>query len=387
MGVHIRSVTTGTLSLFLILALMAVLAGCGSSGGGGAGAEATDSGRVGVLLSEAALDVQASSAILSRVADTVDLDYEHIWITITRVALIPASDEENAIDIYSSEEGCVVDLAELEDGDLLFVVDEEVPAGTYEKVRVWVSGISTEGGECDGETIKVPSGRIDFNPQGGVMVEPSGTLYVRLQIDAEKSFNLHQTGEGACIFRPVVFAEILFAYPGLCPDLYEGTVMELLDEDLDLLTDGFLLDRDCPCLPELVVNLSEETLIFSEEGEPADEGDLSEAAGVVVFGSLTMGGRLAAAFVKIGNVLALDGTVGGLQTDGDLTFIPDAGQGVAGPLSVDMSDPDHVIIRLACGVEAFEGDIIEGTDLRIIGLLDAGTQVLTPFAVLVQPSG
>lgn len=138
-----------------------------------------------------------------------------------------------------------------------------MPAGRYEKIRLFVPKIESEGGTCDLELIKLPSGKIDLNPQGSFEVLPGETLAIRLDMDANKSINLHPAGNsGKCIFRPVVFVDIKPGkLPQACPINVTGRITQLLDGDNNGATDGFLLNLTGP-RGIVTVRLDSETRFF-----------------------------------------------------------------------------------------------------------------------------
>lgn len=78
-------------------------------------------------------------------------------------------------------------------------------------------------------TVELPSGRIDLDPREPFQVRVGGTLAIRLDIDANKSINLHQAGNsGKCIFRPVIFVDIREEVPtGRCPKVLSGIIASL----------------------------------------------------------------------------------------------------------------------------------------------------------------
>ena len=200
--------------LFLTASLMAgfLLGGCGGSGGGG------DSGSGGGSWSTA-----GSGTVALFLADGPADDYDKIFITVCKVSLIPAENNPNQSEVvlYESNRCFEVNLLELRDEDLLLSIKKRIPAGFYAKIRLEIDDIWSEGGPCDepGKYFKLPSGRIDLNPRGGIFVKSGATLSVRLDVDANKSINLHEAGNsGKCIFRPVVFVDIeTIQTPQRCP--------------------------------------------------------------------------------------------------------------------------------------------------------------------------
>ena len=203
--------------LFLTASLTAgfVLGGCGGDGGSGGGSSSTaGSGTVALFL-----------------ADGPEDDYDSIFITVCKVSLIPPENNPNRSEvvIFESDECFRVDLLELQNEDLLLTVKKRIPAGFYEKIRLEIDDIRAEGeGPCasNDKYFKLPSGKIDLNPRGGIFVKSGQTLAIRLDIDANKSINLHEAGNsGKCIFRPVVFVDIeTIKTPRRCPRILVGDI-------------------------------------------------------------------------------------------------------------------------------------------------------------------
>ena len=150
--------------------------------------------------------------------------------------------------VFQSTAGLRVDLLEYQDEDYLLKVKRDVPAGQYSKIRLQVSDIELTPKSmippCTNLDIdtKLPSGKIDLNPREPFTVSQGGNLSIRLDIDANKSINLHQAGKsGKCIFRPVVFVDIREGMPiGRCPKILHGTIETLKESGGQVV--GFFLD-------------------------------------------------------------------------------------------------------------------------------------------------
>ncbi|MBN2298649.1 MAG: DUF4382 domain-containing protein, partial [Deltaproteobacteria bacterium] len=166
---------TGIMILFALLipsiTSIVFLYGCsGGSSSGSYGTLAKAEGtyaKVGVLITDGPAD-----------------DYDSIKATITSVSLIPAGCEDGddceSVSLFYSEDGYEIDLLQYRDEDFLLTLNEEVPAGTYSKIRLGISRIEPSGGPCDEMEVKLPSGKIDLNPQGSIVIEEGESLYIRL---------------------------------------------------------------------------------------------------------------------------------------------------------------------------------------------------------------
>ena len=184
------------LLLLVFIAFSGLFFSCGGGGGGSSSAVTTgSSGSAALLLADGPAD-----------------DYNHIWIWITRVTLLPEEGSGlSPVVIFQSSrpDGYRADLLDLRDQDLLVTVKDRIPAGTYAKIRLEIADIQAEdydnNAPCNDVQIKLPSGKIDLNPRGGVPIRAGETLAIRLDVDANKSIQLHSAGNsGKCIFRPVL---------------------------------------------------------------------------------------------------------------------------------------------------------------------------------------
>jgi hypothetical protein len=333
--------------LFIVLMLVPLslyLAGCGS-GGGESGTvtpiESTSTGSVTVLIADGPAD-----------------DYDSIVITVTEVSLIPAEEDADPVVIYESD-GEEIDLLKYRDEDLVFTVNNDVPAGDYEKVRLRVSDIRSEGGPCDELSIKLPSGKIDLNPGETFTVAEDTALLIRLDIDANKSLQLHQAGKsGKCIFRPVVFVEIAPTMK-YCTSILTGTISEFLTD-----TDGFIIELS-EGQGELEVHIVEDTVIFDSEGRRLVFSELALGQEVVLKGWLYGEGYLQATFVVVGNgeVLVLEGEVkGSVDEDFQFPFTPDEAEEIEVAIDATQS-----LILVGCDTEVDEGVIQEGLRAQVVG--------------------
>ncbi len=287
---------------FLIpLALAAVLAflpGC--SGGGG-----TARTQVAVLLTD------APAPALSRAL-----------VTITSIELLA---DQGKTTVFSGEK--TVDLLDLPGEACLFAVSDQIPAGSYHKIRLQVSALELfdAAGEPVGP-VKLPSGKIDLNPRGSFRVQPGIPLLIRLDLDAEKSIHLvAKEGGDEYNFRPVVFVDIASA-----PDMptltrVEGTVTSAADDGTLVLETGEG--------SAVTVLTGAGTGFFGPEGLPAAHadlapGDLVRAAG---FPALDPDGFLAldARVVEEGaGWKTVAGTVVSAPAASLFTFAPHAAEGL-----------------------------------------------------------
>jgi hypothetical protein len=393
------------IGVFIVAAAgLASILATGGGGGGGGGGVGTSSGGTGSV----ALYVSDGPADL----------YDHIYIWITRVELLPMNGSGTApVVIYKSSnpEGCKIDLLNHRDGeDFFLTLRPNVPAGWYDKVRLYVSNIESVGeGTCDlglDDNIKLPSGKIDLNPREPFQVKKGEALAIRLDIDANKSINLHPAGKsGKCIFRPVIFVDIepLKLRSG-CPETLQGEITRIVGANGDGIA-GFVLT-----LPygrgTIDVLLSQETAIFDENGEPGDSGDLKVLDSVWVRGRMDSYGKLNASVVAVGNVLVLDGMIKTVVDPSDqFVFLPDSSEAILGPINVQLFGETIVLVGCDTPVDweaieaerrakvvgkydtvdnVFRGIVVFLKELEISGnIISVDTGPTDGLNLVVQPSG
>ncbi len=368
MGKNLRT------SIFLLVAgifIFTISSSCGSGGSGTQTKKISEGsfGSVGILLKDAPTD-----------------DFQNIYITITEISLLPAGNEGNPLIIFTSESGYTIDLLDLKDQEFLLTLNEQVPAGTYSKVRMNISGIDAVGGPCNGMDIDLPSGKIDINPQGSFVVQQGEVLYLRLDIDANKSINLHPAGKsGKCIFRPVVFADVIpKSITSACSMVFRGTIESLIDVNLNGLPDGFILQRECACQGILHVKFDENVLIFSENSLSVNPDELLVGKQVEVYGYLDEMGTLNARFIVIGDVMVVEGIVQDKSTTADtFNLQPDPGEDISGTISVSLNTQG--LILTLCGEDQTFDNITVNSDVIIIGRYETQFSTFDAFNVLIKP--
>ncbi|MCE5264416.1 MAG: DUF4382 domain-containing protein [Deltaproteobacteria bacterium] len=358
-----------------VLAASLLLITCGGGGGGSgtvAGGGIGGTGRVSVVLADAPTD-----------------EYQNIWLTITEVSLIPAGDGSPVV-IFQSAAGLRVDLLEYQDKDYLFSV-KDVPAGQYSKIRLRVSDVEVTPKDplnpppCAGFEIKLPSGKIDLNPRQPFKVNAGGKVSIRLDIDANKSINLHAAGNsGKCVFRPVVFVDIREGMPGgRCPEMLSGTIGKLTYSGGQVV--GFTLDLGAN-RGTVDVRLLQGAAIMNAAGECAAPADLKAGDEVRVKGALANDLAFEASLVAIGQLLDVIGTV---TTDPALngasftfTFNPSPGQALVGPLTVQ-GQPCTLVLK-GCDTGVEPASIKTGMTVQVSGKWISQSAVLRAAAIVLK---
>jgi hypothetical protein len=369
----------GTVTLFLTVLITAgfLLGGCGSGGGGGGGSTSFSGG-------------SGSGSVALLLADNPSDDYKSIFLYITRVSLIPSRGNPYVLFESDRTAGYRVDLLKYREKDFLFTVRDRVPAGFYNKIRLEVSKVEAQAKSglnpvpCE-TNIKLPSGKVDLNPQGGFYVRSGQTLGIRLDIDANKSFALHEAGNsGKCIFRPVVFVDIEPVYDfERCPDILKGEIVYVHSDNG--IVDYFILDLDGN-RRDIKVDLSDRTRIFDGDGNFVNRStdELMVGQTVRVRGWLTPKGALRSSLIVIGDVLTISGTADDKVGTADIfPLLIDPGQELIGD-SVDVLVRDQTLILAGCDTIVDRDAIQQYVRAEVIGKYDLNDSVLRSVAVLLK---
>jgi Domain of unknown function (DUF4382)/Domain of unknown function (DUF5666) len=360
------------LPICLVVILMcaaSILVSCGGgSGGSSTVSGAAPSGNVAILLNDGPAD---------------NLSALNLWIS--KVSLIPSGDADEVVLVENHPEE--INILQYREEPLLFTL-KEVPSGNYEKIRLTIDRVSASGdGTCAEMTIKLPSGKIDLNPRGGFQVQPGETLNIKLDIDANKSIQLHEAGNsGKCIFRPVIFVTIERAEDApSCPAALKGEVVKL--------------NRDSTTTPEtlqsfeidlvgqrgnLLVTVSAETIIFDGTGALGDTSDIELGRQVYVRGFVQSDGSLLASLIVVGDLLKVRGVVGEGVTDTGFTLILDPDQEITDP-SVAVSLSSDSRIYVGCDTEVGIADIQPGMRATVVGKISVQDGALLAIIVLLEP--
>jgi hypothetical protein len=302
-------------------------------------------------------------------------DYSHIWVTVTEVSLIPADGNGTPVVIFSSSSGLRVDLLAFQKDDYLVTIRNDIPTGLYSKIRLGVSKIEPEGGPCADMTVKLPSGKIDLAPSAPFRLTTNEMLAIRLDIDANKSINLHEAGDsGKCIFRPVVFVDIEEQMlTNQCPKLLNGTIGSLTYDTRSQVV-GFSLNLPDNRGTINVTLTSNATIINNVGGTCMSPNDLHIGDSVNVRGKLAVDGTFDASLVSEGQLLDVTGTTVASPTFSGSTFSfnvnLDANQELIGQYTVQ--GQSCTITLTGCDTAADPKSITAGMAVRVLGKLVSG---------------
>jgi hypothetical protein len=364
--------------------LMMIGCGGGSSKDSGTNTPNTGSGKVALYLADAPSD-----------------DFDHIWIEVSEIALIPCGDGDPEV-IFQSDDPDRIDLLALRDGDeMLLTVQESVPAGEYCKIRLNVDNIEGENGE-DLVDIKLSSGKIDLNPKGSFDVQADETLSIQLDIDAEKSIHLAGPNYN---FRPVVFINIDdINRPRPFRHIVQGTITELLfveeknEAKATKRVQGEDNSEENPPDAEVIgfklslshghntidVMLKENTTIFDAKGQSVGPDALAVDQFVGVKGRLDSEAKLLADLVVIGSTLTVSGTAK-TEVDENDTFEldPSAFAPIFGEEAITVSLSAETAITMG-DEEVDKTQIQPGQRMRVVGKYDADNETLNAIAIFIK---
>ena len=349
----------------LAAAIMAVflisLYACGGSGGGGSATGTPATGNVTVLLTDGPTD-----------------DYQRILVSVTGIRLIGSGGQ---VDIYDGPE-ITFDLLEMSDwADLAF--KPKVLAGQYSKIRLFVSKVELVDLVNDKTVVldKLPAnGKIDLNPRGPFEVSPDYTTVIKLDIDAKRSFQVVQTGNGGLRFRPVVFVDI-FQGDIFLPDrlvrvfgeVEAGSIegsdsadpgddsFRLCDLQLISQSGGPLLGDEDQCV-RVYANTS--TSVFDDAGEETNFAEVADNDLLTAVGFVVDSDDVDAFLGLDAVVLALGGRQPGVADGWDTL----KGLVASDPAACDADqcfdfDPDNgdpvITTRMQAGTRVFRADGVE----------------------------
>jgi len=217
---------TRQIFFFILYAFTAItLLSCSSGGDSTGGTSSLGTGTVGILLTDKPADPSL---------------FEEINASIEKVELIGGDD--NKVVIYSGP-GKTYDLLKLKNESVPFTFKDDVPVGSYCKIRLILSDLElvladdTPNNPNDNETYhpKLPgNGKLDLVARDCFYVGPGLTVTLQLDIDAGNSIHVVANKKGFN-FRPVIFVDVLSQQfePRLVR--LEGVITDIDDQQNTLL--------------------------------------------------------------------------------------------------------------------------------------------------------
>jgi len=277
-----------------VTVIVLFLAACG--GGGGSSSDSggdAGTGSVGLTLTDGPTD-----------------DFDAVNITIVKAELLSDSGH---VTIFHKEEGETVNLLEYRNDARILSLAPSVPAGTYEKIRLTLSDIELV--KCEDGAVIQPidvdtctntiadndqprltgNKKLDLNPRGDFVVHSGSVLMVEIDIVANESIHIVETGNGKYQFRPVIFVKIItrdnpgkpVRVHGIVENLDRvGREFDICSREINLLPSIDVIGNDIACVN---VTYNDATLIFIEDVS-VDPDALQVGDEVTVFGNLYLDG-------------------------------------------------------------------------------------------------
>lgn len=312
-----------------------------------------------------------TGSVAVMVTDYPTSEFSKVEVTVNSVELLSNT---KTVTAFSGTQN--LNLLDLENETALVTLAEGIPAGTYNKIRLRVTGVELY--DLSGALITAPpvkiagDGKLDLTPRGPFTVEPGETLALKLDFDARKSLKLDTT-KNEYIFRPVIFidAEITTAPPPATamPDKLvrvTGTA-----SNIDGLQGTFEIVLAGGGTP-VAVTVPEGASIFSASfyGNPVSFGALQEGDGVAVVGTMVAGGAVEASVVEIGGFTKLSGSILSAvdPATGQFSFQPDPGQ-AAGDFPYNVIFQAGTAVYSAAGEALDASAITDGVKAEIDGIL------------------
>ncbi|MGH8496143.1 MAG: DUF4382 domain-containing protein [Gammaproteobacteria bacterium] len=353
----------GLKRIFAIAMMAGVMTACGGSGDSSPSVQAA-TGKVAIVFTDGPAD-----------------DFDEINLTLASVELLGDGGHET---VFTGPE--TFDIKKLENVADLFALSGDLPAGDYSKIRLHIDDLELVDRDDAGNVIETvhpalpANGKIDLNPRGPFSVARNSLVIVQIDLDANRSIHIVQTGNGSYRFRPVIFVDVLTAPGGRLARVH-GDVGEI-DEtarSFELCATSIVSgesDGDDFAGPDrcITVRVGDDTGLFDATGHPVDLASLMTNDPVTVIGRLrptdsnAIGALvLAAAVVEIGP----PGTFS--QVEGVALGAPDA----SSRFDLERADASvlDVLLQTGTGIFRRSGErldstaIVTGAGIRTEGVL------------------
>lgn len=320
--------------------------------------------------------------------DAPSEQFDHIYLTIQSVDLLG---DAGRVNLFTGSK--VVDLLDLRHHAELFTLTDAIPAGSYEKIRLTVADVELVRLNADGSVAetahpKLPgNGKIDIKPRhGDIYVAGGKTLTIQVDVDADKSIYIHQTGNDKYQFRPVIFADVIGADA-------PAKLVRLGGEigTVDAIAHSFTLCRPRVLAASqgshdeeehhrrcLQVNSDPATTYLDATGQPAHFADLQPQMAVVAIGRFHAGAdddhpQLNALAVELGAATAflrLGGSVANVDPiTRSFDLLVADGQGLGSGTTLKVSLPAGTRIFSSRGQALDMNAIISGREVKVEGVL------------------
>lgn len=341
-----------------------VLGACSGSGGSGSADGSANSGAP----SPGPTTTTPPTGIVGLfLTDKPSDEFAQININVTEAVLIGDDGQESIF--QGSKKINLLDLTNYNE-PLIF---DEVLAGSYSKIRLYIDELQLVPKDRSANIYpKLPAnGKIDLLDQGGFEIVAGQTVIVEIDLDANKSIKITETGKARKYnFRPVVKVDVR---TGDLPDKlarFDGIVTELSLQPAN----SFVV-----CLNGMLDNCADvrtnaSTSFFDENGQPTDYSALMVNDPVVVIGRYELEPKvlLRADVVEVGgSAEQINGKVVSKPVSGQFLLLQDNGT--------------EVLVEIQKGTRFFDAtgelspDALRiGADLEIEGVFPAQVSNVPP---------
>jgi len=324
-----------SLRILFLFSVPGFLIGCG---GGNSSAPVDQVGGMTILVGDGPLE-----------------DVNEVNIDIGRMVLIG---DEGQIELTDDATDGSINLLDLRNITALLLDVEDVPAGNYTKVRMYIDSLEIAGEDVvDGpfsDFAQLPAnGKIDLLARGGFEISPGEDLVVEIDFDLEHSVHIVATGNSEYRFRPVVFIDVV----DLRLTRLFGTAQDVAEDD----TAFVLCEGETPCdceAPENSCVSVNAAGALTLPGAGLAEYDLMEGDPVHVFGLFNVGVTdESTVFDAAAIVQGAEDTV--VKIDGDVLLNGEGGIATIDARTIIAVDGDLVLDRQGNPVDAADGDAAE----------------------------
>ena len=355
------------IAIAMVLGLSLFVAACGGSSGGEPQGQGT--GTIALLLTDMPTD-----------------DLDEINLDVVEAVLIGGEGQQT---LFSDADDPIrVNLLDLENFSQP-IAFEDVPADVYTKLRLRISNLELVEYVADGpDNVYTPplpaNGKIDLLHPDGFEVLPGRTLVVELDMDANKSIHIVQTGNSKYRMRPVVFVEFSNTEAPDKLTRIDGVITEIVDG----AAGSFVLCSSADADTCIDVSLTTDGCVFDPAGVPTEPTALAVNDEVVVIGRYSRTGGdivLDAIVVEQGPAEQVAGTVNSLPDEtGTFLMIDRQGDGILVELQdgcTQVIGPDGAIVGVE-GLGVGQGIEVEG--VRIAPATEGDPATLRAALVIID---
>jgi hypothetical protein len=247
--------------------LVVALTDCGGSGG----SSDPDRGTLTIAITDASID-----------------DYQEALFEVSALTLIGPGGQET--EVLGAPQ--TIDLLALRNVSEI-LLRERLTARSISKLRLEAERITLNRYDADGVLVAsdqppIPTRKVDINLRGPIEIRPGQNLLLVLDVDLGNSIKIHETGNGAVRFRPVIFAtaqaSTLARLYGVYTEDDGGATLCSLERLSD--ADGVYEVLDvCVTLDETnATYFGADGLPLAGEGNPALKGDLAFGEYISAYG-------------------------------------------------------------------------------------------------------